>query len=147
MDIATMAYSVEARSPFLDQELMEFAAALPAELKFDGSSGKSILKQAVRTWLPDEILERAKMGFGVPLARWFRTELRDLPAEVLLDPASVGRGYFRRAELERIIRDHHECSADHSARIWSLLQLELWHREVVEPRPAPSSFTLSESAA
>jgi asparagine synthase (glutamine-hydrolysing) len=147
MDIATMAYSVEARSPFLDQELMAFAAALPAELKFDGSSGKSILKQAVRTWLPDEILERAKMGFGVPLARWFRTELRDLPAEVLLDRASVGRGYFRRAELERIIRDHHDCSADHSARIWSLLQLELWHREVVEPRPTPSSFTLSESAA
>jgi asparagine synthase (glutamine-hydrolysing) len=147
MDIATMAYSVEARSPFLDQELMQFAAAVPAKLKFDGSSGKSILKQAVRDWLPDEILERPKMGFGVPLARWFRTELRDLPAEVLLDRASVDRGYFRRSELERIIREHHECTADHSARIWSLLQLELWHREVVEPRPARFSFNLSESAA
>jgi asparagine synthase (glutamine-hydrolysing) len=147
MDIASMAHSVEARSPFLDQELMQFAAALPADLKLDRESSKTILKRAVSAWLPDEILNREKMGFGVPLARWFRAELRDLPAEVLLDPASVDRGYFRRSEVENIIREHQESVVDHSARIWSLLQLELWHREVVEARPAPASFAVSESAA
>jgi len=146
MDIAAMAHSVEARSPFLDQELMEFSAALPAEWKHDGESGKAILKQAVGAWLPDEILNREKMGFGVPLARWFRDELRDLPAEVLLDRTSVDRGYFRRSELETIIREHQELVADHSARIWSLLQLELWHREVVEARTSSASFAVSESA-
>ena len=131
MDIATMAYSVEARSPFLDQEMMEFAAALPVEEKFRGMGGKRILKSAFRGILPDEILDRPKMGFGVPLARWFREDLRDLPGEVLLDPGALARGYFRREAVEDLIREHHEGAADHSLRLWVLVQLEMWHREVV----------------
>ena len=84
MDIATMAYSVEARSPFLDHHVMEFAAKLPLRQKLHRGNGKVLLKSALRGVLPDEILDRSKMGFGVPLRRWFREELRDLPAEILL---------------------------------------------------------------
>jgi len=132
MDIATMAHSVEARSPFLDHHLMEFAAALPSEQKFNGKNGKQILRSALRRVLPAQILDRPKMGFGVPLARWFREDLRELPSDILLDPRSLGRGYFRRAEIECLIREHRDRIADHSLRLWVLLQLEMWHREVVE---------------
>jgi asparagine synthase (glutamine-hydrolysing) len=144
MDIATMAYSVEARSPFLDQELMQFAAGLPPQLKLSGQSGKTILKYALRTSLPEEILERPKMGFGVPLAEWFRSDLRDLPAQILLDPVSIDRGYFVRGEIEHLISEHQQGQADHSAQIWALLQLEMWHREVVEaPRSDGVDLPLS----
>jgi asparagine synthase (glutamine-hydrolysing) len=139
IDIATMAHSLEARSPFLDHRLMEFAASLPASMKLDGGVTKRILKATLRGRLPDAILDRPKMGFGVPLARWFREDLRDLPAEHLLDPSSLSRGYFRRSEVERILSEHREGSNDHSLRIWVLLQLEMWHREVVEAPIADST--------
>jgi asparagine synthase (glutamine-hydrolysing) len=148
MDIATMAYSVEARSPLLDHPLMEFAASLPPEHTLDGTNGKRLLKGALRGVLPDEVLRRPKMGFGVPLARWFREELRELPAEVLLDPRSLDRGYFRRKEVEDLIREHRGHAADHSQRLWVLLQLEMWHREVVEaPTTAGSPTAHSNPAA
>ena len=137
MDIATMAHSLEARSPFLDHELMEFAASLPEELKLHRGQGKRILKSALRGWLPDEVLDRRKMGFGVPLVRWFREDLRDLPAEVLLDPGSLDRGYFNRTEIESLITEHHAGRADNSWRLWALIQLEMWHREVLETPRAP----------
>ena len=132
IDIATMAHSLEARSPFLDHVLMEFAASLPASLKLRGTDGKRILRRALRDTLPDEILDRPKMGFGVPLDSWFRNELRDLPAERLLDPSSLGRGYLNGDEVERLIAEHHAGAADHSFRIWALLQLDSWHREVAD---------------
>jgi asparagine synthase (glutamine-hydrolysing) len=147
MDIATMAYSVEARSPFLDHRLMEFGAALPADLKLAGLTGKRLLKSALRGILPDEILDRRKKGFSVPLAHWFRNDLRALPAEVLLDKRSVGRGYFQRPEVERLISEHQQGRADHSARLWVLLQLEYWHREVLEaPQPTLQSQAPNRSA-
>lgn len=145
MDIATMAYSVEARSPFLDHHLMEFAASLPPDLKLVGADGKRLLKAALRGIVPDEILDRRKMGFGVPLNHWFRNELRTLPQEVLLDPKAIERGYFQRKELERLISEHQDGRADHASRLWVLLQLEYWHREVVEaPR---GRFEPAEEAA
>jgi asparagine synthase (glutamine-hydrolysing) len=139
MDIATMAYSVEARSPLLDPRVMEFASSIPAGLKLRGLQGKVILRDALRGRLPDEVLDRPKMGFAVPLARWFREDLRSLPEDVLLDPVSTRRGYFRREPIERMIAEHRAGRADHSARLWNLLQLELWHQEVLEaPRPKPA---------
>lgn len=134
MDIATMAYSIEARSPFLDHHMMEFAASLPADLKLHGMEGKRILKSALRGIVPDAILDRPKMGFGVPLLHWFRHELRALPAEMLLDPGSRVKTYVRPEVVEKMINEHHAGEADHSLRIWVLLQLENWHREVVESR-------------
>ena len=132
MDIATMAYSVEGRSPFLDHHLMEFAATLPASLKLRGMTGKMLLKSALRGVLPDEILDRPKMGFGVPLHRWFREELRDLPGEILMASDSRVHAYVKPEAIRRLIDEHHAGTADHSLRLWVLLQLELWHREVVE---------------
>jgi asparagine synthase (glutamine-hydrolysing) len=136
MDIATMAHSVEARSPFLDHQLMEFAASLPPAAKLRAGDGKRLLRHALRGRIPDAILDRPKMGFGVPLGRWFREDLRSMPADVLLDPRTLGRGYFREQEVAALIEDHRSGVADNSARLWSLLQLELWHREVVDARPA-----------
>jgi asparagine synthase (glutamine-hydrolysing) len=148
MDIATMAYSVEARSPFLDHQLMEFAASLPPEYKLDGISGKHLLKKTLHRVLPETILGRPKRGFAVPLARWFREELRDLPADILLDPRALGRGYFRRSEIEDLILEHRRKTADHSQRLWALLQLEMWHREVLEvTAPAKHPRVGSNSAA
>lgn len=132
MDIATMAHSLEGRSPFLDHHLMEFAAKLPSHLKLRGMSGKLLLKSALRGIVPDAILDRPKMGFAVPLRRWFREELRDLPAEVLMGAHSRVHTYVKPAAISRMIKEHHDERADHSLRLWILLQLELWHREVVE---------------
>jgi asparagine synthase (glutamine-hydrolysing) len=141
MDIATMAYSVEGRSPLLDHRLMEFAASLPADLKLHGVAGKVLLKSALRGYVPDEVLDRPKMGFGVPLARWFREELRDLPAEVLMGADSRVHAYVKPEAIAQMIQEHHHEVMDHSMRLWVLLQLEMWHREVVEsPIIAPEAF-------
>ncbi|HKP91735.1 MAG TPA: asparagine synthase (glutamine-hydrolyzing) [Thermoleophilaceae bacterium] len=146
MDIATMAYSVEARAPFLDHKLMEFAASVPVRHKVAGGTGKRLLRGVLRDRVPREILERPKMGFGVPLARWFRDELRDLPSDVLLDPRAIERGYFRKKEIERLIHEHQNAQGDHSQRLWALLQLEMWHREVVEaPRVPDAANAVSAS--
>jgi len=137
MDIATMAYSLEARSPLLDHELMEFAASLPAELKVQGREKKVVLREAAAEWLPRDLLDRPKQGFGVPLARWFREDLRELAFETLLAPAAVDRGYFRRDEVESLLRRHVEGREDLSGPLWTLLVAELWHRQFVDaPRPA-----------
>ena len=132
IDIATMAYSVEARSPLLDHEVMELAASLPAEYKLDGGVTKKVLKEAFRGDLPDDILDRPKKGFGVPLRHWFRDELRDMPREMLLDPGARTAQWLRRDQVERLIDQHRDERADHSLRLWTLLQLETWHREVVD---------------
>jgi asparagine synthase (glutamine-hydrolysing) len=133
VDIATMAHSVEARSPFLDHRLLEFAASLPGDLKLSGGSSKRVLKAAMRGIVPDAILDRPKMGFGVPLKHWYRGELAALPRELLLDPAAHCRRYLVGAEIERVLAEHAAGSHDHALRIWALMQLETWHREVLEP--------------
>jgi asparagine synthase (glutamine-hydrolysing) len=133
IDIATMAYSVEARSPLLDHHVMELAASLPASYKLSGGVTKRVLKEAFRGDLPDDILDRPKKGFGVPLRHWFRDELRDMPREMLLDPGARTATWLRRTEVERLIDEHRTGRADHSLRLWTLLQLETWHREVVDP--------------
>lgn len=133
MDVATMAHSVEARSPFVDHHVMEFAAALPADLKLAGGAQKRLLKLAFRGVIPDAILDRPKHGFNVPLRNWFQAELRDLPGEVLLDRETLARGFLRREGVESMLAEHQAGAVDHSSRIWVLLQLEMWHREVLVP--------------
>jgi asparagine synthase (glutamine-hydrolysing) len=147
MDIATMAYSVEARSPFLDHHVMEFAASLPAHHKLAETNGKRLLKRALRGILPDEILTRPKMGFGVPLAQWFREELREMPGDVLLDQRTIDRGYFNSVEVRDLIREHQNGIADHSTRLWVLLQLEMWHREVLESPTSREGAPTSTASA
>jgi asparagine synthase (glutamine-hydrolysing) len=138
MDIATMAHSLEVRSPLLDHRFMEMAARLPAVTKLRGTTTKRIFKDALRPWIPDHILSRQKMGFGVPIGDWFRGALRSLPADVLLDDRSLARGYFRPDAVRGIIDRHMRGEEDTSNKIWALLQLELWLRtyvDVQQPEP------------
>lgn len=135
IDIATMAYSLEARSPLLDHELLEFAASIPSNLKVRGRQKKWILREALRTWLPSEILDRRKQGFMVPISDWFRGELRSHLREVLLDPSSPTRDYLDLGGVESLV-DRHERGADGAAKkLWALYMLELWHREYTAPAP------------
>jgi asparagine synthase (glutamine-hydrolysing) len=132
VDIASMANSLEGRSPFLDHEVMEFAARLPAKMKLRGRAGKYLLKKTFSDLLPPENVDRPKMGFGVPVGKWFRGPLKDLLRDSLLSEESTRRGYFIPAEVKKLVDDHIEERADHSAKLWNLLMLEMWHREVVE---------------
>ena len=121
-----MAVSLELRSPFLDHRVVELGLALPRELAF----GKVALKRAFAADLPPEIATRGKTGFGVPLDRWFREELRPVADDLLL--GGPDRGLFRRAELERLLREHAERRADHGHRLWCLCMLELWQRTYID---------------
>ena len=132
MDIATMAHSLEVRSPFLDHVFMEFAAALPARLKLRNLESKYLLKRAFRGFVPDAILQRPKQGFSIPIDRWFRVELKAYAQEVLLDPRSLRRGYFQPASLEKLLGDHSAGLRNAGHRIWGLVMLELWHRNYAD---------------
>jgi asparagine synthase (glutamine-hydrolysing) len=130
IDIATMAHSLEGRSPLLDHEFMEFAASLQPTDKLRGRSHKVALKEAVRGWVPDEILDAPKRGFRLPIHDWLRSDLRDHARDVLLDPAAIERGHFNGAYVERLLDEHSHHQADHSQGIWTLLMYELWHDHV-----------------
>jgi asparagine synthase (glutamine-hydrolysing) len=132
VDIASMANSLEARSPFLDHKVMEFAASLPPELKLKGLQTKYLLKRAFSPLLPREILNRKKMGFGVPIDRWLRNELKDLTYDIMLENRTIQRGLFRREAVQLLIDEHMAKYADHSYRIWTLLFLELWYRMFID---------------
>ena len=135
VDIATMAHSLEGRSPMLDHEFMAFAASLPTDLKLRGTSTKYILKRAVRDLLPDDIIDRPKKGFSVPLGEWFRGELREMVGDLLLDRRSASRGYFKPAAVQRLVDEHWRGVAAWEDQLWSLLMLESWHRMLVDTRP------------
>jgi len=148
VDIATMAHSLEVRSPLLDHRFMEMAASLPASSKLDGSRTKRVFKDALRPWLPDHILDRPKMGFGVPLASWFRGALRRLPEEVLLDPRTTDRGMFRQERVRELIDRHLQGSEDNAERLWALIQFELWMRSYVDPEvPTPPTLSVTTASA
>jgi len=132
MDIASMANSLETRSPFLDYKLMEFAAKLPAEYKLKRLAKKYILKKAIKGLVPEENIHRSKMGFGVPVGKWFRTELKAFINEILLSQCALKRGYFKPEVVKRTIQDHAEGRKDCTFQLWSLLMLELWHKRFVD---------------
>lgn len=138
VDTASMAHSLEARSPLLDSVLMEFAATLPASFKIRRGVSKYLLKKAVRPWLPDDVLDRPKMGFGVPLARWLRTDLRELAWDTLTSDTARSRGLFDPPAVSRLLQDH-QAGVDHSTRLWALLQFELWAQEHLDRAPAATS--------
>ncbi len=132
VDIASMANSLEVRSPFLDHHLMELAASIPADLKLKGLTTKYLLKKSLFNILPGKILHRRKMGFGVPISRWFRNELKDFVRETLLDECATRRGFFNRNYVERLIAEHQSSVKLHTYRIWALLNLELWCRTFID---------------
>ena len=132
VDIASMANSLEVRSPFLDRELVEFVVALPTALKLHGAERKYLLKKALADRVPAENMYRRKQGFAAPIGAWFRGDLRTFTEDTLLSAAARSRGYFRADRLERLVREHTEGTVDHQHKIWALLMLELWHREFVD---------------
>ena len=130
MDIASMANSLETRSPILDHKVVEFAHLLPDNMKLRGFTGtKWILKEAFKDMLPRRIYKRGKMGFGIPLGPWFRGELKDYWAGACLSQKALDRNYFKREELYRLWDEHQRGARDHGYRLWALLMLELWHRQ------------------
>jgi asparagine synthase (glutamine-hydrolysing) len=132
VDIASMANGLEARSPFLDHVVMEFAAQLPTHLKLHGRQSKYLLKKTFADLLPTENVKRRKMGFGVPISKWLRTSSRELLQDTLLSHRAGERGYFKPDRVEYLVREHVAARADHSFQLWNLLMLELWHREFVD---------------
>ena len=140
MDRMSMAHSLEARSPFLDQDIVQFAASLPEAYKRRGNAGKLVLKRACADLLPEDIQTRPKQGFGVPIGQWFRRELRELVCDALLDPRARGRGLFRIEAIRALLAEHQQGRHDHSSRLWALLVFELWQRQFTDqPRPARST--------
>jgi asparagine synthase (glutamine-hydrolysing) len=135
MDITSMANSLEARSPLLDDRLVEFAAQLPTRLKVHGRTTKYLLKRAFADAVPSENLHREKRGFAVPIADWFRHDLRDYVRDYLLSARAMQRGLFDRSAVERLVGDHVSGRTDHAHHLWVLLMLELWHREFEDRSP------------
>lgn len=132
MDIASMANSLESRSPFLDHKLIEFTAQMPADLKLKGFTLKYILKKALKGFLPDEILIRSKMGFGVPISRWFRNELREYLQQTLSVETIRRRNYFQPEAIQDLIKEHLSGRVDNGYRLWALLVLEIWFRTFID---------------
>jgi len=131
-DNMSMAASIESRVPFLDHVLVEFATRIPREVQIQGLAGKRILKKAVEDLLPHSILYRPKLGFPTPWSGWLAGPRLEMIREMLLEPRSVNRGYFRRAAIEQLFDDHRAKHRDNYDRIWRLLNLELWHRVCLE---------------
>jgi asparagine synthase (glutamine-hydrolysing) len=132
MDRLSMAHALETRSPFLDRELMEYAASLPDGFKLHGRTTKWIMRKAFRDILPAEILTRGKMGFGVPLATWFRGELREPLQSLLLEPTARLREYVDARHVRRLVEAHLSSRQNLEHQLWLLLTFEVWLRSLAQ---------------
>jgi asparagine synthase (glutamine-hydrolysing) len=132
VDRMSMAVSLEARVPLLDQNLLEFVTRIPAALKLKKLTTKYIFKRAVRGLIPDEILDRPKQGFGMPISLWINSELKDRIRETVTGSRARERGYFESDYIRILFDEHDRGRRDHSAQLWALFMLELWHRTFVD---------------
>lgn len=138
VDRMSMAWSLEARVPFLDHRLVEFVSSIPPNLKLRGLTSKYLLRETVRGILPPPLFHRAKRGFSVPLATWLRGPLHDILCDALLGEGLRQRGWLRQDVMERMIRQHTSGERDYAHRLWALLALELWAREYVDRPRLPN---------
>jgi len=127
VDIATMANSLEIRSPMLDVNVVEWGISLPRKYKIKGFETKHILKDVARSLVPAELIDRPKMGFGIPRAEWLRTGMKELIIDTLTDTTASQRGWFNPKEVLKAI-DNHMAGEDKDNLIWPILMLELWAR-------------------
>ena len=127
VDRASMAVSLEVRAPLLDHKLMELVATIPSDLKLRGPKGKYIFKKALAGLVPEPILSRPKMGLAIPLARWFRKELRDFTADAILSPGCGG--LLNCTTVEQLWSEHQRGLRDRSVPLWAVLMFRLWQRE------------------
>lgn len=137
VDITSMAHGLECRSPFLDHRVVEMAATIPFHLATQGGDVKPLVTSTFKDLIPPDLRSRPKMGFSIPLDRWFRNELREFVQDTLLGDRSTSRGYFSPQTLHEIIKTHNSGARDYSSQIWSLLFLEMWHRTYIDPTVVP----------
>jgi asparagine synthase (glutamine-hydrolysing) len=130
VDRASMAHSLEVREPLMDHELVEWLATLPSSLKMQGNESKFLLKKAMEPQLPNDVLYRPKMGFAVPLARWFRGPLRERVRSALLGGPLADSGLFDQATIRQMIDQHENGSQDYSTPLWTLLMYDAFLRNV-----------------
>jgi asparagine synthase (glutamine-hydrolysing) len=132
VDRMSMAVSLEARVPLLDHKLIEFVTRIPASMKMAGVETKHLFKRAIADLVPEEIINRPKQGFGVPIQQWINEQLRERIRDTLNDPRTLQRGYVTRSHVETLLDEHERGRRDHAMALWSLLMLELWHRQYVD---------------
>lgn len=131
-DQMSMAASIESRVPFLDHKLVEFSTALPDRMKLHGWTTKYVLREAMKGLIPDSILQRPKMGFPVPLGRWFRGPFRYLIDDYVVGERTLARGLFQPDFVRQLVDEHTSGRADHSERLWALLNFEMWQRHFID---------------
>ena len=146
VDRASMAHSLEVREPLMDHKLVEWLATLPSSLKVRGQEGKALLKQALLPYLPADILYRPKMGFAVPLARWFRGPLRERVRQAVLGPRLAQTGWFNHDYLQHLVEAHQSGARDHSSALWTLLMFEAFLRNVADAPGAAAPEVLGLEA-
>ncbi len=134
VDRMSMASSLEARSPLLDHELIEFVTKIPSSMKLKGDQTKHIFKKAISGFVPNEILYREKQGFGVPIGDWINSQLKDRIIGDLTDRRSIERGYFDSRYVRLLVDEHARGRRDHSHPLWTLWMLELWHRRYIDKK-------------
>jgi asparagine synthase (glutamine-hydrolysing) len=134
VDRMSMAHSLEARSPLVDYKVVEYAATIPGSIKMRRGKLKYILKKVAARYLPTELIERKKQGFGFPLARWMRTDLRQFMTGLFDQSRFVELGIFDRQYLQGLIEQHVAGRVDHNYRLWLLINLEIWYRLNFEGR-------------
>jgi asparagine synthase (glutamine-hydrolysing) len=127
VDIATMANSLELRSPMLDVNVVEWGVSLPDKFKIKGFETKHILKDVARSLVPADLIDRPKMGFGIPRAEWLRTGMKEMTIDTLTDNTASQRGWFNPIEVKKTI-DIHMSGEDKDNQLWPMLMLELWAR-------------------
>lgn len=132
LDRMSMAHSLEARSPFLDKELVKFCAQIPSSLKVKGMTTKYILKKAFAGIIPREILDKKKHGFTVPVEIWFRKELKKYAQDILLDSSFFNSGFFNKANIENLLRRHFSGKEDLGTTLWALINFALWQKMFIE---------------
>jgi asparagine synthase (glutamine-hydrolysing) len=133
VDRTTMAHSLESRAPLLDHHLVSYVATLPPSWKLRDGVSKVLFRKMIGRYLPSGILEKKKQGFAIPRETWFRSDLKALARERLLDARALERNYFDRHVLEQVLSLHEQGQRDYSGWIWCLLVLEEWHRAYVDP--------------
>jgi asparagine synthase (glutamine-hydrolysing) len=126
-DIATMSNGLELRSPMLDVNVVEWGISLPRKYKIKGFETKHILKDVARSLVPAEVIDRPKMGFGIPRAEWLRTGLKEMVVDTLTDGTATQRGWFKTNEVNKVIETH-MAGKDQDNILWPMLMLELWAR-------------------
>ena len=131
VDRATMSVSLEGREPFLDQKIIEWAAQLPAEYKYRDGQKKYILKQIVHKYIPKETMERPKMGFGIPIETWLKSELQDLVKEHLSEASLRSHQLFNIAEVQKLVNEFFGGRTEKHVKIWYLLMFQMWYKQWV----------------